>query len=387
MKILHIIHSIDKRMGGSVYAVQNIIKLEKKLGLESHILTLNRDGADVELEELAKVHLMQKSFPARFSRSEKAISWLKKNAENYDLSVIHSIWGFHQIESAKALSALERSYVVWPHGSLDPFDLAKKKYLKKLIGPFMIHPMLKNAEAVVCTSEKEKGLMEFFGSALDVTQHVLPLPVTFENLNGDRSKFRKKYNISDEQFVFLFLSRVNYKKGLELTLNCLKKIVEDSDGLAPLLIIAGSGDLRYEAKIRKLVRQLKLEKNVLFSGFLSEEERNDAYVGAECYILASLNENFGIAPIESLASGTPILISKNVYIWKELSQDDVVHVCEYNEKSLLERMRCCLDQRNHPRDKLSIAAKSVAERYSIGELSNLYMSFYMNIDGEKRAYQ
>ena len=71
MKTLHIIPNIAAKMGGTAYAVMNILALEKSIGINSTVISINADGIDKDLFELAKVVVLKPSFPKRFSFSKK----------------------------------------------------------------------------------------------------------------------------------------------------------------------------------------------------------------------------------------------------------------------------------------------------------------------------
>ena len=208
MKILHIIPNINAKMGGSVYAVINILMLEKNMGIKSTVLSIKADEPDPNLFELATIKILRPSFPTRFSRSKDANRWLNKNAPDYDLAMIHTIWGALPIEASRILNSLQVPFVIWPHGGLDPFDLRKKKYIKKILGPILIRSMLDKSAAIVCTARLEAERIERYGAKTKL--NVLPLPVSSISGLGDRERFREKFSLSNDDFVLLFLSRIDY---------------------------------------------------------------------------------------------------------------------------------------------------------------------------------
>ena len=58
------------------------------------------------------------------------------------------------------------------------------------------------------------------------------------------------------------------------------------------------------------VKELGLEKRVIFTGYLPDEEIPGVFKGAIAYILPSLYEGFGIPPVEAMATGVPVVVSK-----------------------------------------------------------------------------
>ena len=371
MKTLHIISSVDIKMGGTVSALMNILRVEKNIGMDATVVTLKANELDPSLKDLATFIIISPSFPARFSRSKYANLWLHENARSFDIAFIHSIWGIIQIEASRILHHLRIPFSIWPHAALDPFDLQKKKYLKKILGPIFIRPMLDNSKAIICTTKLESERLERYG-ATDKTR-VLPLPISPLSAPGDRERFRKRYLLTNDDFVLLFLSRIDYKKGLNLLIPSLNRISSNHPNIK--LIIAGSDTNGYKRNVRAWIREYELEDRVIMSGFLSGQDRLDAFAGSECFVLPSMNENFGIAIVEALSAGLPVLISDHVYIWKEIIQSGGGWVCNYSIESLSDTITMILST---PSDliKKKENAKRSAEQFSTTSLEPLYKELY-----------
>lgn len=371
MKILHIIPNIAAKMGGTAYAVINILAIEKSIGIASTVVCINSEGIDADLLESAKLVTLKPSFPKRFLFSRNISHWLEKNAQNYNIAVIHTIWGGIQVKAAGILYRLNVPFVVWPHGSLDPFDLQKKHYLKKLLGPVVIRSMLDKSKAVICTAKREAEKIEMYGSKTIKT--VLPLPVPVSAEKGDPDKFRHKHNLRNDHFVLLFLSLIYYKKGLNILIPALKKLSEDYPNIK--LVIAGSDLNGYEKKVRVWIKEYQLEDRVIMTGFLSGQDKYDAFAGSDCFVLPSMNENFGIAVVEALNASLPVLISRNVYIWKEIIESGGGWVCDYSVESLVESIRKIFENPLELKIKKEQAAYS-ARQFAPENLKALYKNFY-----------
>lgn len=374
MKILHIIPNINARMGGSVYAVINILMLEKNMGIKSTVLSIKADEPDPNLLESATVKILRPSFPTRFSRSKDANKWLNKNAHDYDLAMIHTIWGALPIEASRILNSLQVPFVIWPHGGLDPFDLRKKKYIKKILGPILIRSMLDKSAAIVCTAWLEAERIERYGARNKPT--VLPLPINSLPIAGNRQKFRQKFSLGDNDFVFLFLSLLYYKKGLNLLIPAIKKVSISYPNIK--LIIAGSDLGGYEKKVRAWIQKYELKDRIIMPGFLSGQDKQDAFAGSDCFVLPSMNENFGIAIVEALSAGLPVLISDNVYIWKEIIEEGGGWVCNYSIESLIDSITGILKSPSDLKNKKENSRRS-AQLFSPEKLKTLYMQFYGQI--------
>ncbi|HBH46182.1 MAG: hypothetical protein A2445_05435 [Candidatus Jacksonbacteria bacterium RIFOXYC2_FULL_44_29] len=106
--------------------------------------------------------------------------------------------------------------------------------------------------------------------------------------------------------VVLFVGRITLQKGPDVFLRAARRVVDFEPNA--LFIIAGSGDM--EAQVIREAAALGLADKVLFAGFLRGEELRQLYKLADLYVLPSVSEPFGITTLEALASGTPVIISK-----------------------------------------------------------------------------
>ncbi len=76
------------------------------------------------------------------------------------------------------------------------------------------------------------------------------------------------------------------------------------------LVIAGRKDQRFYPALRAQVQQLSLQNKVLFLGYVPSEDLPGLYRGAAALVLVSLYEGFGLTPLEAMACGTPVIVSK-----------------------------------------------------------------------------
>ncbi|WP_428658481.1 glycosyltransferase [Runella sp.] len=345
MKVLHIIEGLDKRLGGLPYSVSNIIRVEKELGYCSFVLSIEEHSYELDTVEFNEenLFLFSSSFPKRFYRSKNAIEWLKKNISNFELLVFHSTWNVLCLESSMVARKAGVPYIVWPHGSLDPFDLQKKQLFKKILGPLIVKPYLEHSKFICCTSDKEAQMLVTYSASCQI--HSIPLPVFSISPSSPSSlsvSFREKYQYSDDDFVFLFLSRINYKKGLEDLLNAIS-LLPDLYKQKVKLAIAGTGEPLYVEKIKELVVKLKLQEVVSFLGQLSGYDKIAAFYGSDTFVLTSQNENFGIVIVEAMQAGLPALVSNNVYICSSIEAHKAGWVCELNEISIVHALTTIIE--------------------------------------------
>ena len=106
--------------------------------------------------------------------------------------------------------------------------------------------------------------------------------------------------------IVLFVGRITLQKGPDYFLKAAKRALEINPNI--VFIIAGAGDM--ERQILNQAAHMGIADKILFPGFLRGEELVSVYKMADLYVLPSVSEPFGISVLESLKSGTPVLISR-----------------------------------------------------------------------------
>ncbi len=185
--------------------------------------------------------------------------------------------------------------------------------------------------------------------------------------------------LRDKRFL-LFLGRLHEKKGCELLLEAFAALPRSGRaGPALELVIAGpSADEAYEEHLKRMAPNA----GITFTGMLSGSLKWGALSAAEAFILPSHQENFGIAVVEALACGTPVLISNKVNIWREIVADEAGYV-ENDDLAgtarLLERwVKTTPDVRAAMRDR---ARKCFAQHFEINGATDSLLDVLENRQG------
>lgn len=158
-----------------------------------------------------------------------------------------------------------------------------------------------SAARVVCVSHlTRKIVLKRYGappSKVEVVYNAVNLPATTE---------LDMPPIAQDEKIVLFLGRVTMQKGPEYFLQAARKVVE----LYPKVrfVIAGSGDMI--TRCVQLAADLKIGSNVTFTGFLRGGDVDKVFQMADLYVMPSVSEPFGIAPLEALSHNVPVIISK-----------------------------------------------------------------------------
>lgn len=106
--------------------------------------------------------------------------------------------------------------------------------------------------------------------------------------------------------IVLFLGRITMQKGPEYFLFAARRVLEKIDNVR--FIMAGDGDQLYRSI--ELAAELGIGQSVFFTRFLRGADVAKAYRMADLYVMPSVSEPFGIAPLEALQHNVPVLVSK-----------------------------------------------------------------------------
>lgn len=121
--------------------------------------------------------------------------------------------------------------------------------------------------------------------------------------NTEIKSSNKKIN---QDYKVLFLGRITIQKGPEYFVYTAKKILEEMENVT--FYVAGSGDMM--ERMVNLSKEMGLEKKMVFTGFLKGKEVDEMYQKCDVYIMPSVSEPFGIAPLEAAANNCATVISK-----------------------------------------------------------------------------
>lgn len=378
---LHVVESLDERMGGSVRAALDVCRALTERGHEATLVgtTTSEDHLAYLGEGYAALpyYLFKRRFPRHYFRAPGLRRWLKANVRKFDIVEIHSVFSFVPLYTATACQDAGVPYLVRPHGSLEPYDLRKHAQAKKVYGSCVVRQMLARAERVVLATKQEADRLRTFGASPAV--EVVPLPVYEAGHTGDAAAFRERYAIPAEALVVLFMGRLDQKKGLQFLLPALATLKKSIPHL--WFVMAGSADNSTSAGVDDLITRNGMDAWTIRCGFLSGTAKQSALAAGDIFALPSLNENFGIAVVEALYAGMPVVVSDQVYIHDVVVGGGAGVQCEPSQGSCEQALRTLLEEAERRRE-MGERARALAKSHFAPEVStSRLLSLYAEVLG------
>jgi glycosyltransferase involved in cell wall biosynthesis len=121
------------------------------------------------------------------------------------------------------------------------------------------------------------------------------------------------------QRFLLFLGRINEKKGCDLLVRAFAELSSAHPDLH--LVMAGPDPGGWRQRLESLAADCNCAHRIHWPGMLLGDAKWGAFAACEAFMLPSHQENFGVAVVEALASGRPVLLTHPVNISQELEAD------------------------------------------------------------------
>jgi glycosyltransferase involved in cell wall biosynthesis len=349
LHILHVIGTLSPAAGGPPEALRQLVRAYLEVGDGIEVVCLDKPEEAYLKGIPCPVHALGQSYLGRYGFSPRLWRWLGNNAHRFDGIVMNGIWTFPGVAVRSAARRLGKPYGIFTHGGLDPWfnRTYPLKHLKKLIYWPLQHAVLHDARAVFFTTETERDLAITSFRPSKWNSVVVPYgindpeerrrkPQPRDANAGERGmhSLERRGNPADQIEAFfikypqlrsrrylLFLARIHEKKGCDLLLQAFARTgatVPDVD-----LVIAGPDQAKMRGKLEQMAEKLGIAQRVHWPGLIGGDVKWGAIRASDAFVLPSHQENFGIAVVEALAVGRPVLISNQVNIWPDIDRDGV----------------------------------------------------------------
>jgi glycosyltransferase involved in cell wall biosynthesis len=310
--------------------------------------------------------------------SMSLIGALRRNVPNFDVVHIHSLYRFTSTVAAHYCRRYDVPFILRPHGTLDPFIFHRHRMRKRIYEALFEIRNLKTAAAVHFTAQEEMRLVQSLG--FEFRGVVVPLGVDVEmraDRNQLREQFTREFPETRGKNVILFLSRLTFKKGLDLLAKAFGTVARTRPDVH--LVLAGPDDEGYGRKVRQWLDHEGVLDRTTFTGMLSGDRKAAAFADAELFVLPSYSENFGIAVVEALAAGVPAIISNKINIWREVSDAHAGLIVNCDADELARAISTLLDDRELRRVLSDAGKLLVAEKFTWPSVAARMTAVYRDV--------
>ena len=265
--------------------------------------------------------------------------------------------------------------------TLGPLAYWAKDRLHRLV----VKNAVRCADKIIATSEfTKKDIRETLGTPEEkmVVIYQAPFkkfpisnfqfPINFQNPNDQN--ILEKYNISKP--YILYVGAAYPHKNLETLLKGWK-IFEERNENEYQLVLVGKENYFY----RKLINNSTLQHcDIVYTGFLPDDELETLYNHASLYIFPSLYEGFGLPPLEAMARGVPVASSDSSCL-PEILQDAAYYFRPQDERAISDAIQHLLIDKNL-RARLIERGQKLCTTYSWNKLATETLSIYQNTDNQ-----
>ncbi len=305
--------------------------------------------------------------PALFSFLRKLIVEEKKAGRKNELIIhIHAWWNLVSIFSCLIAKMYGVKVVLSPRGMLTSYSLNNRNSkLKDAIHFLMGKKLLKYCHIHATSKKEQQDVMETCkANGLTVISNFVELPknIAFKAIE------------SGNHYRLLFLSRIEEKKGLELLFKALSEVTIPWE-----LTIAGSGETNYIESLRKLASKLNIDKKIKWLGHVANEQKFELILQNDLLVLTSYNENFANVVIESLAMGTPVLISENVGLYDYVINNNFGWVVPNEPEQLKITLIKSFEDKQKRKEIREAAPKKIRTAFDENRLIKQYTEMYKNL--------
>ena len=253
-----------------------------------------------------------------------------KNVEKTRNCVVH-LHGYGHLlidYAALLLRAFRKPYIMTIHGiPKSPLYLGNRllKYAFLLYTKLIGRKTVEGATRVTAISKAiAKEAIAYGAKPSRIVMIPNGINPSYTN-NVKQDVFRKKYNIAHDEKIILCVGRLHPRKGFQYVIAAMPHILREIPNV--VLVIVGDGP--YRRILETLAKRLRVERNIIFTGYVDEQTKKEAFADADVVIIPSLMEPFGLVALEAMAMKKPVIASnvdglrELLEPFKELFKDEV----------------------------------------------------------------
>jgi len=328
--------------------------------------------------------------PAQFIQKDELYNYLPEFAQHIDdfrlstgtrYDVLHS---HYWLSGVAAMQLAQRWHV--PHITM----FHTLAHLKQLANPGaqesplrleMERRLIQQVDCIIAATTEERAQIIRHCGATSSQVQVIPCGVDLQRFTPyDRKQAREQLGWKQDSPVLLFAGRLDPFKGPDLLLRAAAMMREK----AQVVIVGGKEtDDQEISQLSQLAAELRIAKRVHFLGARPQQELPMLYSAADVTVIPSCHESFGLAAVESLACGTPVVATRAGGLTTIIRNGETGYLVPRSPGFFAERLDALLQQ---PAllEKMRQAARPSTLQYSWKRVAELVRETYESvIEGER----
>ncbi|MHA1835127.1 MAG: glycosyltransferase [Candidatus Baldrarchaeia archaeon] len=315
MRILHVISTFLPAFafGGPPKVTFDLCKELVKKGHDVWVYTTNAYNQKSNFKPKNRTIMMKGIKVTYFSNilrlsniyiAPKIITEMRKFLKTFDVVHVHFGRQLYDIYIGLTAAKFRVPYVVQAHGCLAKTD--KRKILKGVFDNSLGRKILRNSAKTIALNNMEAEQYRRMGvpeekiviipNGIDLSEYANLPP---------KGLFKKKFGIHEDKKIILYLGRIHKTKGIDFLVKAYAYLVKKMNFKDAVLVIAGPDD-GYLNEAKALANSLKVYNSIIFTGFISSEDKLGVLVDATVFVTPSFY-GFPMTFLEACAVGTPII--------------------------------------------------------------------------------
>lgn len=268
---------------------------------------------------------------------------------------------------------LDYATIIKEEGSINPNILRFHKPKARQVF------FLKRFDHIFAISDKEIAFYKKYNKNVEYS----PVPILLDEYKGDKPNPRRKYGLTNADFVYLVLGRVCNVKGQDVALQAFSKVIKEVP--TARLVFVGRTDYEpdFYGEMLKYIRKEELEDKVIFTDMIEREEVLGWLKYSDIHVIPVRFMNSGAVVVESWISGTPVIQSDVVDPNLVVEGKNGYLFPREDAKSCATKMIKAYHERANLNAMAQVGKELVEKKYTYEYLTDLYLRVYDNLKKKK----
>ena len=329
--------------------------------------------------------------PAQFISKDELYPYLPAFAQHVDdfrlhegqcYDVLHSHYWLSGVVGMELAQRWHVPHITMFHTLAHLKQLANPAVQETPLRLEMERRLIKQADRIIAATTEERAQIIRHCGATPGQVQVIPCGVDLQRFRPcDRQQAREQLGWKQDSPVLLYAGRLDPFKGPDLLLRAASMMREKAQ------VVVVGGKLKDDDEIeqlRQLAAELRIAKRVHFLGARPQQELPLLYSAADVTVIPSCHESFGLAAVESLACGTPVVATRAGGLTTIIRNGETGYLVPRSPGFFAERLDALLRQ-PELLEKMRQAARPSTLQYSWKRVAELVRETYESVIEEERV--